>query len=72
MNLLCMRQNHCSYTVAILVIHCSRTVAILFTHLKILKIGHTALFTHLKIILLQYFQFSVLVKISSIQTDPIC
>ena len=39
--------------------HCSRTVAELFTHLKILKMGLTALFTHLKIILLQYFQFSV-------------
>ena len=33
--------------------------------------GPTSLFTHLKIILLQCFQFSVSVKISSIQTDPI-
>ena len=35
--------------------------------------GHTTLFTHLKIILLQYFQFqfSILVTISSIQTDPL-
>ena len=39
--------------------HCSCTVAVLFTHLKILKIGPTALFTHLKIILLQCFQFSI-------------
>ena len=39
------------------------TVHILFTGPKIL-------FTHLKIILLQYFQFSVSVIISSIQTDP--
>ena len=36
-----------------------------------LKMGHMTLFTHLKIILLQCFQFSVSVKISSIQTDPI-
>ena len=45
------------------------TIATLFRK-KMLKMGLTALFTHLKIILLQYFQFSVLVKISSIQTDP--
>ena len=32
----------------------------------------TVLFTQLKIILLQYFQFSVLAIISSIQTDPQC
>ena len=51
--------------------HCLRTVATLFTYLKILKMGLTALFTHLKIILLQCFQFSVLAKISSIQTDPL-
>ena len=38
---------------------------------KILKMSLTVLFTHLKIILLQYFQFSVSVTISSIQTDPI-
>ena len=31
---------------------------------KILKMGHTVLFTHLQIILLQYFQFSFLVKIN--------
>ena len=30
----------------------------------------TTLFTHLKIILIQYFQFSVSVKISCIQIDP--
>ena len=34
--------------------------------------GLTVLFTHLKIILLQYFQFSISVIISSIQTDPQC
>ena len=33
--------------------------------------GPTVLFTHFKIILLQYFQFSVLTTISSIQTDPL-
>ena len=38
-------------------------------YLKILKKGLTILFTHLKIILLQYFQFLVSTKISSIQTD---
>ena len=37
---------------------------------KILKMGFMVLFTHLKIILLQCFQFSVLTKISCIQTDP--
>ena len=42
----------------------------LFSTKLSLKIGHTALFTHLKIILLQYFQFSVLSKISGIQTHP--
>ena len=40
-------------------------------YLKILKMGPTILFTHLKIILLQYFQFSILAKIGSIQMDPI-
>ena len=40
-------------------------------YLKILKMGPMALFTDLKIILLQCFQFSVLAKISSIQTDPL-
>ena len=59
MNLLCKRH------------HCLRTVAALFMYLKILKMGPMALFTDLKIILLQCFQFSVLAKISSIQTDPL-
>ena len=36
-----------------------------------LKMGLTILFTYLKIILLQCFQFSVSVTISSIQIDPI-
>ena len=40
-------------------------------YLKILKMSPMALFTDLKIILLQCFQFSVLAKISSIQTDPL-
>ena len=59
MNLLCKRH------------HCLRTVAALFMYLKILKMSPMALFTDLKIILLQCFQFSVLAKISSIQTDPL-
>ena len=41
-----------------------------FISKKILKMGPTILFTHLKIILLQYFQFSILTKISCIQIDP--
>ena len=60
-------------TVAALFIHYSSTVHEIHNHFiqkKILKIGLTILFTHLKIILLQYFQFSVLVKINSIQRDP--
>ena len=44
--------------------HCTCTVHVLFT-------GSTTLFTHLKIILLQCFQFSISVKMSSIQTNPI-
>ena len=43
--------------------NCSHTIHVLFT-------GPTILFTYLKIILLQYFQFSVSITISSIQTDP--
>ena len=50
-------------TVYVIFTHCLCTVYALFT-------GSTILFTHLKIILLQYFQFSVSAKISSIQTDP--
>ena len=43
-----------------------------FSTTFLLKMGPTALFTHLKIILVQCFQFSVSVTISSIQTDPKC
>ena len=50
--------------------YCLCTITVLFTYLKILKMSHTILFTHLKIILLQCFQFSVSVTISSIQMDP--
>ena len=59
--------------------HCKQCICALFTDLQIplfiifsLKMGLTVLFTHLKNISLQYFQFqfSVSVKISSIQTDP--
>ena len=53
--------------------HCSCTVHVLFTYvharftqLKILKMGLRLLFTYLKIILLQYFQFSISITISSI------
>ena len=53
-------------------VHCSQTHKLHFSTTFSLKIDPTILFTHLKIILLQYFQFqfSVSVKISSIQTDP--
>ena len=52
--------------------HCSSTVYGTHNHFifkKKLKMSHTILFTYLKIILRQCFQFSVSVKISSIQTD---
>ena len=48
--------------------HCNSTVHTF----KILKMGPTVLFTYLKFILLQFFQFSVLAKINSVQTDPNC
>ena len=53
-------------------VHCLRTHKFRFSVTFSLKIGPTILFTHLKIILLQcfQFQFSVLTKISSIQTEP--
>ena len=51
--------------------HGLQTHKFYFSAIFSLKMGPTALFTHLKIILLQYFQFqfSVSIKISSIQTD---
>ena len=51
--------------------HYLQTHKFYFSAIFSLKMGPTALFTHLKIILLQYFQFqfSVSIKISSIQTD---
>ena len=54
--------------------YCSRTHTFHFSATFLLKMGPTILFTHLKIILLQcfQFQFSVSVKINSIQTDPLC
>ena len=53
-------------------VHCSWDLQTYFSTKFLLKMGPTALFTHLKIILLQYFQFSVFSKISSIQTDSKC
>ena len=40
-----------------------------FSHKLLLKMDPMTLFTHLKIILLQCFQFSILSKISGIQTQ---
>ena len=53
-------------------VHCSRSHKLPFSATFLLKMGLTALFTHLKIISLQcfQFQFSILAKISSIQTYP--
>ena len=50
----------------------SRSHKLHFLAIFLLKMGPTTLFTHLKIISLQcfQFQFSVSVKISSIQTHP--
>ena len=62
------RQFYCSRTVVILFMHCLWNPQPLYSEKKyILKLGPTVLFIHLKIILLQYFQFSVSVKISCIQ-----
>ena len=72
---------HCLWTIAANVdfftvnsapVHCSWTRKFYFSATFSLKIGPTVLFTHLKNILLQYFQFqfSILAKISSIQTYP--
>ena len=62
-------QHHCLCTVAALFMHCLWDPQLLYSEKK-LKIDPTILFTLLKIILLQYFQFLVSAKISSIQTDP--
>ena len=51
-------------------VHYSRDQQTSFFNETFIKNGPTALFTHLKIILLQYFQFSVFNKISSIQIHP--
>ena len=58
-------------TVNSIFMHCLQTHKFYFLTIFSLKMGPTALFTHLKIILLQcfQFQFSVSIKISSIQTD---
>ena len=62
-------------------VNCEKCIRVLFTVPQItlfsnffIKNGPTTLFTHLKIISLQYFQFqfSLSVKISSIQTHPKC
>ena len=70
------RQNLLFTTIAILFKYCNNTVHVLFMRptailfrKKNIKNGPTVLFTNLKIILLQYFQFSISAKISSIQTD---
>ena len=51
--------------------HCLQTHKLYFLTTFSLKIGPIVLFTYLKIILLQYFQFSISAKISSIQTDSL-
>ena len=60
-------------TVNSALVHCLWTHKFHFSATFSLKMGPTILFTHLKIILLQcfQFQFSVSVKISSIQMDPL-
>ena len=70
----CFQLLETNFTVHVLQQYCLCTVYGTHRHFiqkkKFLKLGPTVLFTHLKIILLQYFQFSISVKISCIQMNP--